>query len=459
MPNGIGSIMSIARSAISSHQLAIQTASQNIANAEVDGYHKQRAEEMANYPQRVPEGVIGTGVVTGNITRMQDRLLDDSFRRENTLASGYGTTRDLVGNIEGVFGEPSDHGLANTLDKFWASWSALANAPSDSSAKLSVRQAGTAVTEELHNFAQRLGDIETVTRGELSSKVSAFNEQAHQVADLNIKIAELEGGGKVASDLRDSRDRAIDAMSKLGNVRVLEQANGSVNVVLGSTTVVDGATSKDLAVSGTDPNSVVVKGQTDKLHDMGGSLGATSDALNTTIPTVRAQLDTLASGMVSAVNTLHSTGWTAAAAGTGTNFFDPTGVTAATIDLSSQVKSNAAYIAAGTTVNGAGDNTLALQLAGLRTQKVTIGTTTASINEYYSNLVTDVGFQVNSADNSATVHDTLTLNANTRRKSETGVSVDEELISIMKFQQAYTAASKLVNVADEMAQSILAMVR
>ncbi len=459
MPNGIGSIMSIARSAISSHQLAIQTASQNIANAEVPGYHKQRAEEMANYPQRVPEGVIGTGVVTGNITRMQDRLLDDSFRRENGLASGYGTTHDLVGNIEGVFGEPSEHGLAHALDQFWASWSALANDPTDSNAKLSVRQAGSTVTAQLHDFSQRLGDIETVTRGELSSKVTSFNEQAKQVADLNIKIAELEGGGKVASDLRDSRDRAIDAMSKLGNIRVFEQPNGTVNVLIGSTTVVDGSTSSDLAISGTDPNAVVVKGQTDKLHDMGGSLGATSDALNVTIPQVRAQLDTLTSGLVSAVNTLHSTGWTAAAAGTGTNFFDPTGVTAATIDLSAQVKSSAAYIAAGTTVNGAGDNTLALALAGLRTQKVTIGATTASINEYYSNLVTDVGFQVNSADNSATVHDTLTLNADTRRKSETGVSVDEELISIMKFQHAYAAASKLVNVADEMAQSLLAMVR
>ncbi|MEP6691893.1 MAG: flagellar basal body rod C-terminal domain-containing protein [Gemmatimonadaceae bacterium] len=88
---------------------------------------------------------------------------------------------------------------------------------------------------------------------------------------------------------------------------------------------------------------------------------------------------------------------------------------------------------------------------------MTIGTTTASINEYYSNLVTDVGFLVNTAASSVTVHGTLAQQAQARRSSESGISTDEELMSVLRFQHAYAAASKLVNVADEMAQTILAM--
>ncbi len=457
MPSSLGSIFSIARSAIASHQLSIQVASHNIANAEVAGYHRQVADEMANYPQLTPEGVLGTGVSVGNIQRMQNRFLDDAFRSQNGLAAGSDQTKTLVSQVESIFGEPSETGLASALDAYWTSWSALANDPTDSNAKLNVRQQGASLSAMLNDFSQRLSDLTTNTRQELGTDIQEFNKQTSIVAGLNLGIAVEEAGGKSAGDLRDARDVAIDALSKMGNVRVIEQPNGSVNVLLGSTSVVDGNTSSELAISATDPSALVIKGQAERLRDIGGTLGATTDALRTTIPGHQATLDTLASTIVTTVNGLHATGWTAAAAGTGTNFFDPTGVTAATIDLSTQVKSSAAYIAAGTTVNGSGDNTLALAIGGLRNQKVTIGTTTASINEYYSNLVTDVGFQVNTAASSVTVHGTLAQQAQARRSSESGVSTDEELMSVMRFQHAYAAASKLVNVADEMAQTILAM--
>ncbi|MEP6691892.1 MAG: hypothetical protein ABJD07_12110 [Gemmatimonadaceae bacterium] len=173
-----------------------------------------------------------------------------------------------------------------------------------------------------------------------------------------------------ASDMRGGSIRPTSSPTDLAldgpGFFVLDSPNGERLRRGGTFRVVDGNTSSELAISATDPGALVIKGQAEQLRDIGGTLGATTDALRTTIPGHQATLDTLASTIVTTVNGLHATGWTAAAGGTGTNFFDPAGTTAATIDLSAQVKANAQVIAAGTTVNGAGDNSLALALAGLR---------------------------------------------------------------------------------------------
>jgi flagellar hook-associated protein 1 FlgK len=56
------------------------------------------------------------------------------------------------------------------------------------------------------------------------------------------------------------------------------------------------------------------------------------------------------------------------------------------------------------------------------------------------------------------VYETLASQAGTRRVSVSGVSTDEELVQLMRHQQAYAAAAKLVSAADEMAQTVLNMV-
>jgi flagellar hook-associated protein 1 FlgK len=290
----------------------------------------------------------------------------------------------------------------------------------------------------------------------LGDQVAEFNRQASSIASLNAQIVVQEAGGQTAGDLRDQRDQALKALSQLANVNVIEQPGGSVNVYIGTYRVVDGSDATTLKVSTTDPNSVLLGADPQPLRNVGGQIGATTDALTKTYPAIMGKLDAMAAGIVTAVNTLHATGWTQSG-GTNVDFFDPTGTTAATIDLSSAVKSDPSQIAAGTTVNGPGDNTLALAMAQLRSQKVTIGTSNASITEFYADMVSDVGFQVANADASATVHQTLAQQAQTRLQSETGASVDEELMSIMRFQQAYQAAAKVVTVADEMTQTLLNM--
>jgi flagellar hook-associated protein 1 FlgK len=172
---------------------------------------------------------------------------------------------------------------------------------------------------------------------------------------------------------------------------------------------------------------------------------------------------------------LGNANWNPATPPTGSrvNFFNPANTTAASISISAEVSANAGVIASGSTQNAPGDNSLALAIGALRDSSGTaalrtsmgaatfaaqVGLTgSATLGDSFRDTVTSVGMQVSAATDSATVHDTLASQADTRRASVSGVSVDEELTLLMRYQQAFQAASRLVRTADEMMQSLLEM--
>jgi len=486
--SSFGSILSIARSAIAAHQAAMQVVSQNVANAETEGYSRQRAELVPSLPQRFPYGSLGTGVQVQNVVRLRDALLDASYRREAASAEGFGLRRDVLSQVEGIFGEPSDQALAGALDAFWSSWSDLANNPGSASGQAVVRQRGMEVASTLNRFASRLGDLEGTTRARLADSVSEVNRLATQLAGLNTQITAAEVGGIQAPELRDQRDRVADQLSKLAGGRVMPQSNGTLSFVVGGTAIVDGPTARPLEIRPGSPTTLGIVGAGDPLAQLGGTLGAIVDVLRTDLPDVRTRLDALAKGLVNAVNYLHTGGWTAAGealgganwdpllgpTGSRVAFFDPAGTTAGSITLSSAVAQSSAVVASGTTQNGPGDNSLALALAALRDAggvnalRTAMGSATyaaqvglnagATFGDAYRDTVTSVGMQARAADSSAAVFETLAGQADTRRSSVNGVSIDEELTLMLRHQQAFQAASRLVRTADEMAQTLIDMV-
>ena len=484
---GFGSILSIARTAIAAQQTAVQVVSQNVANAETPGYSRQRAELAAARPQRLGFGSLGMGVEVLNVVRLRDGFLDTNYRNEAANAEGFGLRRDVLTQVEGIFGEPSDQSLSNSLDAFWSAWSDLANNPGTPSGQSVVRQRGIEVASTLNRFASRLGDLEATNRSRLASTVDEVNRLGSQLAELNGQITAAEVGGTMAPDLRDARDRIADQLAKLGGARMMEQSNGTMSFVVGGVTIVDGSTARAIEVRGGSPTSVGLVGAADPLPASNGTLGAMTTLLNTDLPAIRAKLDALAKGLVNGVNYLHTSGWTPAGdalgsanwnvatppTGSRVNFFDPANVTAASIGLSAEVTANAAVIASGSTQNAPGDNTLALAIGSLRdatgiaSLQSSMGAAAfaaqvglaggATYGDTYRNAVTNVGLQVRAADSSATVYETLANQADTRRSSVNGVSIDEELTLLMRYQQAFQAASRLVNVADEMMQTLLTM--
>ncbi|HEX9062786.1 MAG TPA: flagellar basal body rod C-terminal domain-containing protein, partial [Clostridia bacterium] len=103
-----------------------------------------------------------------------------------------------------------------------------------------------------------------------------------------------------------------------------------------------------------------------------------------------------------------------------------------------------------------GDNTIALQIADLRSQAL-IGKTgrTVSIDDFYRQIIQDVGSTGNEAANISDNQNKLVQSADNNRQAIMGVSMDEEMSNMMKYKFAYDAASRALNVIDQMIETVV----
>ena len=470
--SSIGSILSSARTGMQAAQVEMQTTSQNIANANVEGYSVQKVQLKGGVPQRFTYGNIGTGVVVMGVTQNRDKLLDAQFRTANGSASKERAASDTLGRIEQVLGEPSSTGLSSSLDAFFNSWSDLASDPTSASARGVVVQRGSQVASQLNGFASQLDQIDRDTRASLNSDMGKINQLVQQIADITPQIVANESGGQSANDLRDTRNRMLDQLSGLADAQVVDRMDGSVGVYLGGRVLVDGTAYHQLSSSGGNPVTITFAGDNLALQSVGGSIGAHVKSLNTVIPGVMTDLDTLATNLVQQVNQVHTSGVVFAGGGTTAtaagNFFNQSASllgpadpfqTARGISVSSSLSDLSLVSAAAATATGPGNNVVANQLAGLRDSTLNLtasngNAVSGSLGSFYRYTVSSVALATSQANSQNTVQGTLATQADTRRQSVSGVATDEELVNLIKQQQAYSAAARLISVVDDMSKTL-----
>lgn len=461
--SGLFGILHVARTAILAQQTAVRVTSQNIANAETEGYTRQRADLVATPTIMTPMGALGTGVRVRDVTRLRDPLLDANYRRDSGRAAGADLQGQLLGQIEAVLNEPSTTGLSAALDAFHASWGDLSNQPTSAPIRGLVVQRGAQLATMFRSFSARLDDTLGYAEDRLTAAVNDVNRYSGQIATVTTEIIRIEAGGLTAGDLRDQRDLLIDKMSALGSVRVVDREGGDVAVFIDGAMVVEAGDSHDLSVAGS-PTEVRIGSRALNFEPGTSTIGNLLEVINTQLPAIQARLDELAGGIVEQVNAIHSSGYTTGGA-TGVDFFDAAGTTARTIAMSA----TASTVVSTDTSGQSGNNRIALAMAALRDApaKNTIAAGIAgwaavsgnlgglSFAEHYHSTVADLGTAVNDATNAHTVNSALAQQSEMRRASISGVSTDEELIRVMQHQQSYAAAARVVSVVDEMMQTIL----
>ena len=112
----------------------------------------------------------------------------------------------------------------------------------------------------------------------------------------------------------------------------------------------------------------------------------------------------------------------------------------------------------GVNTGGSGDNGNANAMAGLQSSKLLSGGT-ASLNEAYAQMVSDIGNQTSSAKTGAAAQQTVLTNADGAEQAVSGVNLDEEAANLLKYQQAYQAASKVISTANSLFDEILSIMK
>ncbi|WP_010239580.1 flagellar hook-associated protein FlgK [Clostridium arbusti] len=224
---GLFSTLNIGVSGLSAQQKAIDVTSHNIANANTEGYTRQRAIIESNRPYDMPSvnnaisaGQVGTGATVSAIQRVRDDFLDYQIRNE-TSTKGTNETRDsYLTQVESIFNGLSDTGLSSLMGEFFDSWQELAKQPQGSDARTVVTQQSTALADELNHTYNQLQSLKSDSQSYLNQQVIQVNSMFDQIDSLNQQIMRVKVSGNEPNDLMDKRDLLLDQLSSNFNISV-----------------------------------------------------------------------------------------------------------------------------------------------------------------------------------------------------------------------------------------------
>jgi len=305
----------------------------------------------------------------------------------------------------------------------------------------------------------------------VSAAVNEINTLSSQIADLNNKIVSIEATEHSANDYRDERDRLLKELSESIDFTTTEAGDGRVTVTLGDGTnlveapsvanpsgtnalyATDTTGDGFLNIAWSDPAGVNIDSDIS-----GGKIRGLLDVRDNIIPGYLSSLDGLAAQLIADVNAVHAGGY-------GLNdtvsrgFF--AGTDASDISVDPAIVGNVNNIAAAQTASGgaglSGDNTNALAMANLQSS-LTMSGNTANYNDFYSALVSEVGIDMQQTDQRYDYQSAMVAQLDNYRESISGVSLDEEMVNLIKYQHAYDASAKLISTIDEMLQTLINMV-
>jgi flagellar hook-associated protein 1 len=422
---------------VQAHQAALDVVSHNIANVDTPGYSRQEAIfgaaaslTIGGTKQDGTGAQLGQGVDVLDYRRIRDDFLDLQYRAQNMSASQADVTAKRLGVVQSALATNTDADLGQQLDKFWTAWDTLASNPTSTDAK-------AAVVGAAQNLAQRFQtlDSDIATAGaqatsaisDMLSDAGPIKPIADELAKLNVQINQQQSAGQSPNDLLDRRDQLLDQLSAYGQVSTTPDPTlgsdgkpaypGMIQVSFG------GATTPLVSqTTVTMPTTATLSATP------GGQLGGLQDVVAKT-DGYRTTLATMANTLISSVNALSAT---PVFSGTGAN------------DIA--VVATSATISAGAAGAAAGDNSVANAIRALRG---------GALDTAYSGLVRQIGSDVQTATSNTTTANSVLTSVDAQRQSMSGVSMDEEMASLIKFQRGYQAAARALTTMDDILNTLI----
>ncbi|HWR81839.1 MAG TPA: flagellar hook-associated protein FlgK [Candidatus Deferrimicrobium sp.] len=449
--------LEVGKRALLTHQLYLQTIGHNIANVNTPGFSRQRVLITSTQPDQSAVGSVGTGVTVSDIRHIRDLFLGEQYRKENKSLGQWSYKEKVMTQLENLFNEPNDNTLSDLLNDFWDAWSDVSTNPSSISHRVTLLENANLLTNRFHELAAQLNSLRDAADRDLVGMTDEVNRITAEVARLNQQIKTLELGGEHASDLRDVRDQLLDDLSQLIDVNTIEQDNGEALVFIGAMAIVDGPDSMKIATEtyndgGAVRHRIVWEKSSVAVRNGNGQIKGLFDTRDEVISQYLAELDRLARTLVESVNALHITG-VGLSGSTGLKFFDTAIVDAAHIALNPELIRDPARIAASAT-GEEGDNTIALAIQNLRNTRIMENDTT-TLNDYYNAVVGTLGVETRESRAFSENYALLVHQVHNARQSVQGVSLDEEMTNMVKFQHAYDAAARVITSMDQALDTVI----
>jgi len=439
------------KSALLSHQLYLQTISNNIANVNTPGYSRQRVNITPSYSVQTSVGTLGTGVRVTNIVQIKDLFLGEQLRRGNKSLGQWSYKEKILTQVETLFNEPQDNTISDHINEFWSSWDSLSQHPESTTNRQAVLSSSTKMINSFHELSEQLWRLSDSINKDLASMSDNINQYSTEIANLNEQIRLREVGGASANNLRDARNLMVDKLSEFIDVNTIETKNGELRVMVGAMEIVNGSEVNRLSANVTNEkgrrsNELVWEGTNIQITNLNGQLKGLIDTRDETIPSYIEELDLLANSIIEEVNSLHQTGY-GLDGSTGMEFFDSNYRTAGTIKMNNSLALSPDKLAASGS-GERGDGTIALAIQNIRNERVMLNGS-STINDYYNSIVGNLGVETNEAISFSENYQLVVQQVGNSKESIEGVSLDEEMANMIKFQHAYDAAARIITTMDE----------
>lgn len=451
-------ILNIARDSLLSHQTAINLTGTNIANVDTPGYSRQRAVFSA----------LVQSVEIAGIERIYDQFLGVQINEQANNLGDSEAKKDALGRIETVFNETAGGGINELLNEFWSAWNDLSANPSGQAERVTVASVSQSLASLFRSYGDDLLAVQDEANTRVSSLVDQVNSYVSDIADINDRIMQSGGSATNSPDLnslKDSQENLLSALAEIVDFHYVTNADDSVSVFLSSgMPLADGNRHWDLDVVADDQTAlynvvfeddptVVINSSLTK-----GSLAAFLEIRDTTVAGYLESLNTLAASLVAEVNTQHRLGYDTNQDLGGDFFFfdvDPEVQEARYMKVSADIIADVNKIAASATVNGDGGN--AVSMSEIK-DELTMNSGTSTFSAYYSSLVGQIGQDVAYVNRSFDHHTDLMTQLTNKREAISGVSIDEEMMNLIRYQTGYNASAKLFVAAEELTDTLMSLV-
>ncbi len=483
----IAAAMSIATGGLANINAQFSLISQNVANATTPGY----SDEIATQ-QCMDVGGIGLGVRTGPATRDVDAALQGEVYSQNATVAGLQTQQTALQAIDAVQGTPGQNSdIASLLGNLQNQFSSLLNNPSSQAQQSQVVSSAATLAGNINVLSNAYGTQRQTAQGNIVSEVTTLNTALGTIGDLSNQIIALQASGQSTADLENQRDAALATVSKLVDVKVLQQTNGDIllTTTAGLTLPIH-STTNPLSTSDVNVQSgdyypgggipTIMLGGSDVTRQLqGGQIGANITLRDNTLPTDQAELDEFSENLATR---FQANGLTL--------FTDPTGNVpvaapppaqngyvgfASTIQVNPAVQADPSAVRDGTpSISGGlagftgiinavlnntlGDNPpLASNVSGLGPSG-TLSTPYVSPTTLGSLASTMLAAQAQdsaSITNQLTTEQSVQTMLSSKLSTQSGVDIDTEVANMIELQNAYGANARVLSAVQSMWTQLL----
>lgn len=438
----------------------IEIAGKNLANVNNPAYARQRVVYGDRGTVITPTGAESLGLEALAVEQMRDRLLDRQVMREIALKASFEAEQGAYQRAQAGLGQSIDRsasassasgttnqGIAVAIDDFFNAFQSLASRPTDAGERQTLLHKAGILADRFRLADARIAQVQSDLSGEVAQDVEEVNRLLAAIAELNAQIGRFEiNAPGTAVDLRDQRQARLEQLAAKLPVELRDTPSGQIDVVardadgaevpLVTLAVVAGQVTFDGNQLALDWSTILAPGS--------GAIKGSLDARDGAIQNLRSDLDLLTRQLVASVNGVYNP------TGTTGDFFAADGLSAGSIAIDAAL--NAANLK--TSDGGAaGDNTIALAVAGLAANEFSTAAgdlIDGTFAGHFSKTVGRIGQALAGANARAEDQANVERLVRSQRDSVSGVSLDEEMADLMKFQRAFQASSRVFTTIDEL---------